>query len=145
MTRQECLLAKERGELTDWERQQAERDAARYAERKNLSEAERVKFVDSWGNVRWLGRELDFFCCDCEVDTRTIGEDVDFMDWPQWRHGWGQQGKGTLCIDCFEKRIGRRLVREDFIVPGDGELRVPEDASAKLRERLAQPSRGGRP
>jgi hypothetical protein len=140
-TRQECILAEERGELTDWERQEAERNVADYAKRENLSlsEDELARHLELAAKL-YIGREKDFFCLDCDVDIRTIGETIELTDRACHNHGFGQQGPGMLCIDCLEKRIGRRLVREDFmIVERDAPWAwIPlTGASPKLLDRLA--------
>jgi hypothetical protein len=76
------------------------------------------------------------YCRVCNVDTREIGEYNSLTEWACFINGFNPQGRdGMHCIGCLEKKIGRRLVREDFMFPGD-ELRVPSDASARLLDRL---------
>ena len=53
-------------------------------------------------------------CFSCGVDTFALGEDFYVQD-ELWRT-YGVEG--MLCILCFEKRLGRPLVPDDF--QGDG-------------------------
>lgn len=49
-------------------------------------------------------------CFSCGVDTFALGEDFYVED-----DLWRQYGvEGMLCIGCFEKRLGREMVRADF-------------------------------
>ena len=53
-----------------------------------------------------------FACADCGVCTFCAGE-YYVVRHQLWRnHGVGNR---MLCIGCLEKRLGRRLVRADFI------------------------------
>jgi hypothetical protein len=46
---------------------------------------------------------------------------------------------GMLCIGCLERRLGRRLTREDFKLGGDWHTK--SHLSARLRERLEPSAR----
>jgi hypothetical protein len=76
-----------------------------------------------------------WYCVDCGVDCEEIGEGyrVDDAVWPIG------EDDGMLCIGCLERRLGRRLVREDFNVGGD--WHTNSRLSARLRERLATSAR----
>jgi hypothetical protein len=51
-------------------------------------------------------------CIDCGIDTEQIEEHYMVHD-NLWCTG-NPAERGMLCIGCFEKRLGRRLCREDF-------------------------------
>ena len=53
-----------------------------------------------------------FKCKDCGRNTMALKEYYMVKD-----HVWNQAGggKGMLCVDCLEKRLGRQLTPEDFI------------------------------
>jgi len=53
-----------------------------------------------------------FICIDCGVDTGKIGE-YYFIHTLLWISVMDSI-KGMLCIGCLEKRLGRRLWRNDF-------------------------------
>lgn len=51
-------------------------------------------------------------CKDCNCDTYGNSKDYYMVHDEIWdKHG---AGRDMLCIDCLEKRIGRKLVYEDF-------------------------------
>lgn len=54
----------------------------------------------------------NFTCFDCGKDTCN-GHDYYVV----WDYLWKKfgVGDGMLCIQCFEKRIGRKLTKEDFV------------------------------
>jgi hypothetical protein len=56
---------------------------------------------------------LDILCMDCGVEVAAIGHWFMLLD-----RVWGEavpDGKGVLCLDCTERRLGRPLRDEDFI------------------------------
>ena len=56
---------------------------------------------------------VDSSCNDCGKDTF-----VDDKDYFMVKHAvWAQHGVGTgmLCMDCMEKRLGRKLVKADIL------------------------------
>ena len=83
-----------------------------------------------------LSDEWHWCCGDCRVDVLEIDEYSMVYDhvWPLSTDG------GVLCIGCLEKRLGRRLVPDDFTdCPGN---RGCWPQSNRLRARL--PDRCGR-
>jgi hypothetical protein len=76
-------------------------------------------------------------CADCEIGTATIREmyivrdDVWEQAWAGRRKPWHGKipGQEILCIGCLESRIGRTLVKSDFIVP----VKVRNDGSISDR------------
>jgi hypothetical protein len=58
-------------------------------------------------------RPRDFFVCvDCGVDTLGTGE--YYMVWDRvWNQAMADQS-GMLCVGCLERRLGRKLVPDDF-------------------------------
>jgi hypothetical protein len=55
-------------------------------------------------------------CVDCGVDTLATGQ-YYIVRRPVWAaSGLGRQD-GMLCLDCLERRLGRRLRNEDFDMP----------------------------
>jgi hypothetical protein len=74
-----------------------------------------------------------FLCADCGVDTGKIHEHY-FIKTELWLKVM-QTIHGMLCIGCLEKRLGRRLRREDFT---DSYINSPkfEPKSQRLMERL---------
>ena len=74
----------------------------------------------------------DFRCRDC-------GNDYDeyyMVHNHVWKAGGLPKDGGMLCIGCLEKRIGRRLCRDDF---PDWEVKRPRDnQSLRLKDRIAK-------
>ena len=76
--------------------------------------------------------DLRFICTDCSFDTLRKGEYYMLND-PLWEsYGCGD---GMLCIGCMEKRMGRRLNREDF-APVPINANTPRQ-SKRLQKRLS--------
>jgi hypothetical protein len=52
-------------------------------------------------------------CLDCSVNTRKNPKDFYMVH----AHIWDQYGvgEGMLCMDCFEKRLGRKLKADDIL------------------------------
>lgn len=52
------------------------------------------------------------FCSDCKIDTRKNLKDFYMVK----DHLWDEfgVGKGMLCMECFEKRLGRKLGPSDL-------------------------------
>jgi Protein of unknown function (DUF2695) len=81
---------------------------------------------------------IDFNCEDCGSD---YGEYYMVQN-DLWRaHG---AGKGMLCIGCLEKRIGRKLCRQDFIDLPINKIN-PEAQSLRLQGRLSPERSKGPP
>lgn len=56
---------------------------------------------------------VDPSCHDCGKDTFVDDKDYFMVTHDLWaQHG---VGRGLLCMDCMEKRLGRKLVRADII------------------------------
>lgn len=71
-------------------------------------------------------------CSDCSKETlRTDFYMVRDVIWSA--HG---SGRGFLCIACLEKRMGRALVRSDFVAVLLNTLSFQSDASELLLDRL---------
>lgn len=52
-------------------------------------------------------------CADCGKDTSQDLRDYYMVTFKLWKkHG---VGKRMLCMDCFEKRLGRKLKAEDIL------------------------------
>ena len=78
---------------------------------------------------------VDFSCEDCGSDY-----DEHYMVQNDIWKAYGA-GDGMLCIGCLEKRIGRKLRRQDFIDLPINEIN-PETQSLRLQDRLStEPSR----
>lgn len=71
-----------------------------------------------------------FICLDCGVNTHPLTEDGINEYYMVYDYIWpiGKQD-GMLCIDCLEKRIGRKLVPGDF-------TKAPVNAGFNKSERL---------
>jgi hypothetical protein len=71
-----------------------------------------------------------WYCVDCGIDCEEIGEGYMVRDdlWPIGKDD------GMLCIGCLERRLGRRLMRQDLDLGGDWHTK--RHLSARLRERL---------
>lgn len=52
-------------------------------------------------------------CKDCGIDTKNDLKDFYMVKDQLWKE-FGV-GKGMLCIDCFEKRLGRKLAPSDLM------------------------------
>ena len=59
-------------------------------------------------------KQNPFLCLDCHIDTAEIGEYPVMLMNNLW-HSIVPDGQGMLCIGCLEVRLGRRLVRTDFL------------------------------
>ena len=78
---------------------------------------------------------VDFSCKDCASDY-----DEDYMVQNDFWKAYGG-GDGMLCIGCLEKRIGRKLRRQDFTDLPVNEIN-PETQSLRLQDRLStEPSK----
>ena len=53
-----------------------------------------------------------FICLDCKIDTDEINE-YYMIQHTLWENH--VKSDGMLCISCLEKRLGRSLVRNDFL------------------------------
>jgi hypothetical protein len=53
-----------------------------------------------------------FICLDCQIDTSKIGEHY-FIKTDLWLSVVSSK-KGMLCIGCLERRLGRKLTKNDF-------------------------------
>lgn len=54
-------------------------------------------------------------CLDCGVDTDEAYYDYYMVHDRIWRETGLGMDDGQLCIECLELRIGRKLIRTDFI------------------------------
>jgi hypothetical protein len=52
-------------------------------------------------------------CLDCGIDTVAIGEYPYYLRDALWRRVV-PSGRGMLCLDCLEVRLGRPLRQKDF-------------------------------
>jgi hypothetical protein len=52
-------------------------------------------------------------CIDCGVDTDAINENGYMLHDDLWRQANPAEA-GMLCVNCCEKRLGRKLCRNDF-------------------------------
>jgi hypothetical protein len=97
-------------------------------------------------------------CCDCEVvfnvdmtkprplvsfDCVDCGGDFDEYDYSVedavWAASGLEPGGGLLCIGCLERRLGRRLKRDDFAPhPFTNEISSGSHQSLRLRNRLSR-------
>jgi hypothetical protein len=73
-------------------------------------------------------------CMDCGVDTDAIDESYMVHD-DLWRAAVPSEA-GMLCVGCFEKRLGRRLKRDDFRPYALSALEEGMSVSDRLRERM---------
>lgn len=78
-------------------------------------------------------------CVDCKVDTQYIQESYMVHDHLWLSAGMTKDG-GRLCVKCLEKRIGRKLRRQDFFLcPLNIEPYFHKEiASKRLRKRLTR-------
>ena len=76
-----------------------------------------------------------WLCLDCGVDTGKIHEHY-FIQTALWMEVVGSKS-GMLCIDCLEKRLGRKLRKQDF---PSVHINNPKlySMSDRLRERLGK-------
>jgi hypothetical protein len=102
-----------------------------------------IGLPDLFGNVpEDFARNDESNCADCGINCVKLGEWYMVHD-HVWEQAWaGQKRKPcyqieALCIGCLEQRLGRPLMRDDFIpdVPiNDPNKR--QGASERLRNRL---------
>lgn len=79
-------------------------------------------------------------CIDCKCLPWSIGEDFYVND-KLWKST--VPDNGIICIECFEKRLGRKLTKRDF-KPwfrknrcfGDQRWKLNRHPSQRLKERL---------
>lgn len=93
-----------------------------------------VIFCECWDDpepapTAFAPQPWPWFCADCGVDNLELGEDYMVHDelWPQ------EVARGTLCIGCLERRIGRRLRPDDF---PDLPINHAPGRSRRLRARI---------
>jgi hypothetical protein len=75
-------------------------------------------------------------CMDCGVDT-TVATEVYMVHDELWRSVVPEEA-GMLCVGCFEKRLGRKLCRNDF---RPYTIRAVEEwmpASERLKDRVTR-------
>lgn len=87
-----------------------------------------------------MSREkLGMPCSVCNVDTSNINEYymVKRRVW-LWVTSCPQERKGYLCIGCLEKRLGRKLLPEDFTGVPVNRLGWLEDSGGKFRFRKSR-------
>ena len=82
-----------------------------------------------------------FLCVDCRMDTGKIGE-YYFIHTPLWLSVVGSK-TGMLCVGCLEKRLGRKLRRNDFTNAWINDPRYGPK-SQRLMSRLAGGDDNGR-
>jgi hypothetical protein len=79
-----------------------------------------TKIIETKEEATARERELERrgHCIDCGVNTYAIGHYYMVSD-DLWASAGMEPDGGMLCLDCLEKRIGRRLTYDDFtaIVP----------------------------
>lgn len=75
-----------------------------------------------------------FLCLDCKIDTGKAREHY-YLRLDVWLQAHNNK-TGMLCIECVEKRLGRRLQPEDFT---DASINNPKVVamSDRLRSRIA--------
>ena len=58
--------------------------------------------------------EMSFKCLDCNINTNKIGEYymINFKLWNKIN----PKDDGMICVGCVEKRLGRKLKRNDFTI-----------------------------
>lgn len=61
------------------------------------------------------GQLVRVYCMDCR---RTDVSHIE-MDYMVWREIWDKaypnsNGEGSICVPCLEKRLGRKLIVDDF-------------------------------
>jgi hypothetical protein len=83
--------------------------------------------VEPWAPGPW-----PWFCHDCGADCAELGENYMVRDavWPIGATA------GVLCVGCIERRIGRRLVRDDFDPHWLSAIDADRELSDRLRDRL---------
>jgi hypothetical protein len=74
-------------------------------------------------------------CMDCGVDTDAIDESYMVHD-ELWRAAVPSEA-GMLCIACLEKRLGRKLRRDDFRPYCQSAFDEGMPVSRRLKDRLA--------
>jgi hypothetical protein len=73
-------------------------------------------------------------CMDCGVDTDAIDESYMIHD-DLWRAAVPSEA-GMLCVGCCERRLGRRLRREDFRPYAQTAFDEGMPVSARLKDRM---------
>jgi hypothetical protein len=73
-------------------------------------------------------------CMDCGVDTDAINEQYMIHD-ELWREVVPSEA-GMLCVGCFEKRLGRKLRRDDFRPYAQSAFDAGIPVSERLRDRM---------
>jgi hypothetical protein len=85
----------------------------------------------------------DPHCLDCGVDTDAINESYMIQD-DVWRAAHPAEA-GMLCVKCCERRLGRKLCRNDFppyaLSAFDGGMPVSARLKLRMEIKRARPSR----
>jgi hypothetical protein len=63
--------------------------------------------------TRSPSRRRRWHCLDCGIDTLAIGEYPYHLRDELW-HAVVPSGRGMLCLECLEVRLGRPLRKKDF-------------------------------
>jgi hypothetical protein len=89
------------------------------------------------GEIRIMKNDpvLDPHCIDCGIDTEAINEGYMLHD-DLWRQANPAEA-GMLCVSCCEKRLGRRLCRNDFRPYVISAFKEGLPVSNQLKERLS--------
>lgn len=85
---------------------------------------------------RWIDTSHMFLCMDCNEDTDDLNEYYIVSD-----EIWQQavpENKGKLCIECLEKRIGRKLNSKDFPLDIPLNWSFTEGGSGRLKDRMTE-------
>jgi hypothetical protein len=75
-------------------------------------------------------------CRDCGVDLDAINEEIMLVD-EVWLAAVPTE-RGMLCIGCLEKRLGRKLRRDDFTRYSQSAVDEGMPVSDRLKDRLSR-------
>lgn len=80
----------------------------------------------------YLAAIKPFLCADCKANT--MNDEYYMVTDKIWQEAKAPE-RSMLCIGCLEKRLGRELVKTDFVNSAVNQL-APESYSPRLRNRL---------
>ena len=68
--------------------------------------------IKVYGKEEGLKQYNHWICPDCGKNTNIDNKDYYMVTDELWhKHG---NGEGMICVDCFEKRLGRKLTKNDI-------------------------------
>ncbi len=69
--------------------------------------------INQWRLLNKKSNPNHWFCKDCGKDTYIDEKDYYMVTEKIWKK-FGLNGRGMLCMNCMELRLGRKLIKTDL-------------------------------